>query len=248
MADAKLCAEVFEIFDSGEQKGRGLRASKSLTPGDKVLESTPLVYVLCNSVRGLCCDFCFAKSEDLQRCSKCKFARYCNRECQKSAWKDHKTECELTLNISPNIPTDLVRLMARITQQEQSAKPSVSSVRSVYSSLVFHSDKFDDQRKEAFSAILVALKLFLGEGDFHKYSDDHLFALFGKISCNSFTICDAELQPLGMKDSMFIIKIKVRNVSLLYNKSVSQPVVQSICWSACLSISQSVHQLVSPSS
>ena len=219
MADAKLCAEVFEIFDSGEQKGRGLRASKSLTPGDKVLQSTPLVYVLCNSVRGLCCDFCFAKSEDLQRCSKCKFARYCNRECQKSAWKDHKTECELTLNISLNIPTDLVRLMARITQQEQSAKQSasVSSVRSVYSSLVFHSDKFDDQRKEAFSAILVALKLFLGEGDFHKYSDDHLFALFGKISCNSFTICDAELQPLGMKDSMFIIKIKVRNVSLLYN-------------------------------
>lgn len=235
MADAKLCAEVFEIFDSGEQKGRGLRASKSLTPGDKVLESTPLVYVLCNSVRGLCCDFCFAKSEDLQRCSKCKFARYCNRECQKSAWKDHKNECELTLNISPNIPTDLVRLMARITQQEQSAKPSVSFVRSVYSSLVFHSDKFDDQRKEAFSAILVALKLFLGEGDFHKDSDDHLFALFGKISCNSFTICDAELQPLGNERLYVHYKNQSKECQSTV-QLVSQSASSSVNLLVCLSV------------
>lgn len=195
MADARPREEVFEVFDSGELKGRGLRALKSLTPGDKVLESIPSVYVLSNSVRGHCCDFCFVKSEDLHRCSKCKFARYCNRECQKSAWKDHKTECERILNVAPNIPTDLVRLMARIIQQEQSAKPSTSSV---YSSLVSHQDKFDDQRKEAFSAIIMVLKLFIGERDFQKHSGDELFVLFGKISCNSFTICDAEMQSLGM--------------------------------------------------
>lgn len=186
---------IFEVLYSGQVKGRGLRALKSLAPGDKVLESTPSVYVLSNSVRGQCCDFCFAKSENLQRCSKCKFARYCNRECQKSAWKDHKTECERILSVSPNIPTDLVRLMARIMQQQQS---QASKMSSVYTSLVSHQKEFDDERKEAFSAIVTVLNQFVGERDFQENYSDGLFDLFGKISCNSFTICDAELQPLGM--------------------------------------------------
>ena len=125
--------------------------------------------------------------------------------------------------------------MARITQQEQSAKPSVSFVRSVYSSLVFHSDKFDDQRKEAFSAILVALKLFLGEGDFHKYSDDHLFALFGKISCNSFTICDAELQPLGNERLYVHYKNQSKECQSAV-QLVSQSASSSVNLLVCLSV------------
>ena len=193
MADAR--EDIFEVFDSGELKGRGLRALKSLAPGDKVLESTPSVYVLSNSVRGQCCDFCFAKSEDLQRCSKCKFARYCNRECQKNAWKDHKTECERILSVSPNIPTDLVRLMARIMQQQQLQAGKMSSI---YRAFLSHQKEFDDERKEAFSAIVTVLQQFVGERDFKKSYSGELFNLFGKISCNSFTICDAELQPLGM--------------------------------------------------
>ena len=194
MADSKPREVVFEVFDTGELKGRGLRALKSLAPGDKVLESTPSVYVLSNSVRGQCCDFCFVKSEDLQRCSKCKFARYCNRECQKSAWKDHKTECERILSVYPNPPTDLVRLMAKIMQQLQSQTGKMSSI---YTTLVSHQKEFDHERKEAFSAIVTVLNRFLSEKDFEKSSSGELFNLFGKISCNSFTICDAELQPLG---------------------------------------------------
>lgn len=201
MADSKDREEVFEVIDFGELKGRGLKALKSLTPGDKILESTPLVFVLSNSVRGQCCDLCFAKSEELQRCSKCKFARYCNRECQKSAWKDHKIECERIMNVSPNIPTDLVRLMARIIQQKHSKSDKTYSI---YTTLVSHQEEFDDQRKKAFSAILTVLEQFVGERDFEKNSTGELFDLFGKISCNSFSICDAELQPLGMQGFSFL--------------------------------------------
>jgi hypothetical protein len=43
------------------------------------------------------CGFC-KKPEDpsknLQRCSKCKNARYCNQECQRKAWQDHKKDCK----------------------------------------------------------------------------------------------------------------------------------------------------------
>lgn len=185
--------DVFEVFESDELKGRGLRALKLLKPGDKVLESTPSVFVLSNNVRGFCCDLCFAKREELQRCSKCKFARYCGRECQKKAWKEHKIECERIIRVSPNIPTDLVRLMARIMQKTQLDNTFYNDL----TQLVSHREQLGASRKDAFSAILTVLIQFVGEREFQKTSVAELFELFGKISCNSFTICDAELQPLG---------------------------------------------------
>merc|ERR1712129_657849 len=33
-----------------------------------------------------CCDECSIKSTQLQKCSRCKRARYCSRRCQKIAW------------------------------------------------------------------------------------------------------------------------------------------------------------------
>ena len=28
------------------------------------------------------------------RCSRCKIAKYCSKECQKAAWKQHKKQCK----------------------------------------------------------------------------------------------------------------------------------------------------------
>ena len=193
MVDSTPREKRFEIFDYGEFKGRGLRALKSFRPGDKVLEATPSVFVLSNSVRDQCCDLCFTKSGELQRCSKCKFARYCDRECQKNAWKEHKIECERILRVFPNIPTDLVRLLARIIQKKQSDNTFCSDL----AQLVSHQEQLGEQRKDAFAAIRVVLEQFVGDKDFQKNSTAELFELFGKISCNSFTICDAELLSLG---------------------------------------------------
>jgi MYND finger len=40
------------------------------------------------------CDNCLAEAVDLLRCSKCKKAYYCSRECQLEAWKSHKGSCK----------------------------------------------------------------------------------------------------------------------------------------------------------
>ncbi|KAI9702118.1 MAG: hypothetical protein M1836_001462 [Candelina mexicana] len=40
------------------------------------------------------CDFCGASSMDTKLCGRCKGARYCNAECQKSHWKEHKKLCK----------------------------------------------------------------------------------------------------------------------------------------------------------
>ena len=36
------------------------------------------------------CWSCFAPSEDLKKCSKCRIARYCGKKCQVADWKVHK--------------------------------------------------------------------------------------------------------------------------------------------------------------
>ena len=41
------------------------------------------------------CILCKRRSKDLKRCTKCKWASYCGRECQLSHWKEgHKAECK----------------------------------------------------------------------------------------------------------------------------------------------------------
>ncbi len=45
------------------------------------------------------CGYC-GKSEKLLRCTKCKLASYCNRECQKKDWPSHKMSCNSNLKES----------------------------------------------------------------------------------------------------------------------------------------------------
>jgi hypothetical protein len=39
------------------------------------------------------CDKSEEKSGDMKKCSQCKAVFYCNRECQKAHWKEHKKHC-----------------------------------------------------------------------------------------------------------------------------------------------------------
>jgi len=61
----------------------------------------PMLYITCPQVGFLNtrdkgsfpCDHCGKVESNLQRCARCKKSQYCSRDCQKSAWKTHKSEC-----------------------------------------------------------------------------------------------------------------------------------------------------------
>lgn len=48
--------------------------------------------------KGKACEYCYAPSEKLSKCAKCRDAMYCSRDCQKAAWKLHKRLCGKTID------------------------------------------------------------------------------------------------------------------------------------------------------
>ena len=69
--------------------------------GDQIMRSEPLALVLKKEWIATKCDWCldtpFASSpgKGLMRCAKCKFTRYCSKQCQDKAWREyHKKECK----------------------------------------------------------------------------------------------------------------------------------------------------------
>ncbi|KZV91567.1 hypothetical protein EXIGLDRAFT_676002 [Exidia glandulosa HHB12029] len=57
------------------------------------------------------CDFCGQRGVPLSICARCHTTRYCSRDCQRTAWKTHKTACvsfsgPATVTIKPTYHSD----------------------------------------------------------------------------------------------------------------------------------------------
>ena len=39
------------------------------------------------------CGFCKSESSELKKCNSCEKVFYCNKECQRNDWKNHKPSC-----------------------------------------------------------------------------------------------------------------------------------------------------------
>ena len=72
--------------------------------GQEVLQCHPFAHIVLKSKREYVCDFCLRNAfEVLNKCGACKKVYYCQRECQKKAWKSyHKYECEVLVNPENN--------------------------------------------------------------------------------------------------------------------------------------------------
>eukprot|EP00123_Amoebidium_parasiticum_P006800 comp17667_c0_seq1/m.17468 comp17667_c0_seq1/g.17468 ORF comp17667_c0_seq1/g.17468 comp17667_c0_seq1/m.17468 type:complete len:476 (-) comp17667_c0_seq1:791-2218(-) len=110
----------FRIEHSNE-KGNHVVAARDLRAGELVLDNLPYASILqhCNSDDK--CHRCFQKpksGEILQRCSACRYVRYCGKACQAADWKEiHKLECPGVQSVSstsiPDVALDELRLLHR---------------------------------------------------------------------------------------------------------------------------------------
>ena len=98
-------------IDVSDPKNRKVRAKKALTRGDFILSAKPLATVLERKEWKRRCHWCFKKSLTLKECSNCHFALYCNSDCQRSDWLDHKLLCKF-LKASPHPPPKFLQLIS----------------------------------------------------------------------------------------------------------------------------------------
>nr|XP_006817727.1 PREDICTED: histone-lysine N-methyltransferase SMYD3-like [Saccoglossus kowalevskii] len=188
-------AVKIEKFTS-EDRGRGYRTVTRVKVGELVLKAQPFVHVLCNTERGNRCDFCLRSTESLLRCSSCKFSRYCNVKCQRSAWTCHKAECKSLKKVSPRIPPGSVRLMSRILYKLKD-KSCESQTITEFMSLQSHDTALTPEKKEQFSQLLFVLNQYVDEGTLPNDVSD-LLCIFGRMTSNSFSVCDSEMKPIGV--------------------------------------------------
>ncbi|AWP01769.1 putative histone-lysine N-methyltransferase SMYD3 isoform 2 [Scophthalmus maximus] len=147
------------------------------------------------------------RRETLLRCSQCKTARYCNITCQKQAWSVHKRECKCLRGLLPRVPTDSVRLAARLIFALFS--PSKGSSKELYTleEHESHLTSMSEQKKQGLSQLASMLELYLRQEapDLAQEMTSSLppscrepLSLIAKVTCNCFTVSDGELQEIGV--------------------------------------------------
>lgn len=182
-------------------RGHGLRATAPLRPGELLFRSDPLAYTVCRGRRGVVCDHCLLGKEKLMRCSQCQVARYCSAKCQKKAWPDHKRECKCLKSCKPRYPPDSVRLLGRVVFKLMEEKPSESEKLYSFYDLESNINRLTDDKKEGLTHLVVTFQHFTREeirDPSQLPSSFDIFEAFAKLICNSFTICDAEMQEVGV--------------------------------------------------
>nr|XP_057945190.1 histone-lysine N-methyltransferase SMYD3 [Doryrhamphus excisus] len=188
-------------------KGNGLRSTTGIKGGQLIFSCEPLASCVSNKVAKNVCHRCFARHETLLRCSQCKMARYCNITCQKQAWSDHKRECKSLQHLLPRIPTDSVRLAARVIFALLTPVKSSNEEFYTLDEHESHLTSMSEQKKQGLSQLASMLELYLQQEvpDLAQEMTSTLpqscrqpLDLIAKLTCNCFTISDGELQEIGV--------------------------------------------------
>ncbi|XP_004400529.1 PREDICTED: histone-lysine N-methyltransferase SMYD3 isoform X1 [Odobenus rosmarus divergens] len=186
---------------STANRGNGLRALAQLRPGELLFRSDPLAYTVCKGSRGVVCDRCLLGKEKLMRCSQCRVAKYCSAKCQKKAWPDHKRECKCLKSCKPRYPPDSVRLLGRVVFKLMEETPSESEKLYSFYDLESNINKITEDKKEGLRQLVMTFQHFMREEiqDASQLPPSFdIFEAFAKVICNAFTICNAEMQEVGV--------------------------------------------------
>ncbi|KAI4537005.1 hypothetical protein MG293_013208, partial [Ovis ammon polii] len=165
---------------STTDRGNGLRALAPLRPGELLFRSDPLAYTVSKGSRGVVCDRCLLGYVSLSPESKQCGVRYAG---DKKAWQDHKRECKCLKSCKPRYPPDSVRLLGRVVFK------------------LVNINKLTEDKKEGLRQLALTFQHFMREEiqDASQLPPSFdIFEAFAKVICNSFTICNAEMQEVGV--------------------------------------------------
>ncbi|XP_066267507.1 histone-lysine N-methyltransferase SMYD3-like [Branchiostoma lanceolatum] len=190
-----MLREHVEIFLSPD-KGRGLRCKKNGPPikaGTLIIEEDSYCFTLLEGQEEKRCHYCLEEQSPklLLTCPKCLTAKYCDEDCQKAAHKEHLSECDGYRRLM-KLPFHL-RLLGRILYRQSTRKYEQGALGPL-SDLCSHIEELKDSTE---------LKTQLQKLSRNVNEDilpdrDQLEILYGKTTCNCFSIHNLDLGEIGI--------------------------------------------------
>jgi len=211
-------AKHFEAFGlalrNSEERGRHVcvGSQKGATKGSFLFRAQPYAAVLRPAFAHSHCRYCFAKLKKAKReervacespavpCSKgCKYAFYCNRDCERTDWEMwHEMECEGLRNIyPPTMPNENVMLMWRVVnrRRKEQQRHEGEVTWEVIDFMITHRQDYDPQEINHFEYLVERYFIpFLDEGT----TKEHIVSFFCFFFCNNFTIYDTTPNSIGL--------------------------------------------------
>jgi len=175
-------------------KGRGLRTKQSLKIGELILKEDPYACVVMNANSKATCHWClnFAafgmQGTKMSKCSGCNYARYCDRDCQKKAWKEHKCECKAVRCVHPGLPSDKTKMVAQMLWKKLRGEKETGLVK--IKDLSTHVSDLDEEKQKDLDDHVYDFGDYFGYDDLPE-NDEDLRHLFAAIDCNAIGINDS---------------------------------------------------------
>uniref|UniRef100_A0A915AEQ8 MYND-type domain-containing protein n=1 Tax=Parascaris univalens TaxID=6257 RepID=A0A915AEQ8_PARUN len=163
----------------------------------------PFAHICMNNKVDEFCSNCLRipKTKKLLKCASCEFARYCDKVCQRIAWKHHKNECRRLKAVFPNLPLTEVLFMSRIIDRvlflEANGDKYGWERDRKWSDLLGHEEdiKADQAKYEHFEKIFNKMSTFRKD---EMIDRDKFYIIFCKTSINSHSIHTSAGTEVGM--------------------------------------------------
>lgn len=198
--------------------GRGLQRARDAPgaqAGDELLAVEPHASVLSTAQADMRCHYCFVKRAALQRCSGCKFARYCSAACQRSAWTKarHRDECPALqrwfaaakeAGHAPADPGAAVRVLAQLVWHRRKHGVQSAWWKGV-ASMQSHRATMSEAQQAECAELAFRVAHFLTLDALPSYGFDGASGLLDMVCAyrtNAFTLADAQLDPIGVSVSV----------------------------------------------
>ncbi|XP_037781822.1 histone-lysine N-methyltransferase SMYD3-like [Penaeus monodon] len=177
---------------------------RKVRKGELVLVSEPFASIINNEHRLKYCDYCITSSKDkvLHPCRSCRVPWYCSRDCERLASDRHADECPHLKRVSPAVPPDFVRLIARIIFRLKAGGEKVVEKFSEkegrrFKDLMSHYGDIKDNADcaEDLDFVIGELKDYIGEDNIPNHSD--FLGIYGRIIVNRFCLLSNTMVSVG---------------------------------------------------
>jgi len=198
--DPLLFSKDSPLYNIDPKSFKGLQSSYERVR----LFDNPFATIVMNNKANKYCSHCMRlpeRGKELQHCGACAFARYCNKDCQKLAWKSHKNECRRLNAVFPNLPLTEVMFLSRVIDKviflEECGDKFGWEKQRRWADLMTHAEDIKNDEIK----MLHFEKIYNKMCDFRKdemIPKEKFFEIFCKVSINSHSIHTNAGDEIGM--------------------------------------------------